>query len=802
MNRKILKAIIPLMLFLLINSTHGKKQINSFDILHRQWAAYWIQVPGEPNHSFGVYLFRKKFNLIQIPASFIINVSADNRYKLYVNGRLISIGPARCDVLDWRFETVDIAPLLSPGKNVIAAIVWNDGDMSSLAQISYRTGFILQGNSSAEEIVNTNSSWKCIKDDGYSQLKPHVNGYYAASPGECLDMNKHSAAWKNINYNDDNWLSSAQICHGNPKGIFTFDFGWMLVPSIIPPMEMRREQNFKIREAAGINIPGKFLSENSPLVIPADTQAVLLLDQSYLTNAYLTVLFSRGRDAGISIKYAESLYSMKKDSSSSKIFFYKTNRNDIIGKVFIGLQDSLISNGEDNQSFTSLWWRAYRYIKIEVRTKNDPLIIKDIYGTYTGYPFNLNAKFESPDSVLKNIFNVGWHTARLCAFETYMDCPYYEQLQYIGDTRIQALVSYFNSGDSKLARNAIDLLDESRIASGLTQSRYPSSPMQLIPTFSLWWIGMLYDYWIYTPDSEFVKSKLPGERQILSFFQKFQLKDGSINNLPYWNFTDWINSEKWEHGVPPIGNDGTSSILDLQLLWAYELAAQLENKFGMNEYSKLYAKKALQLKNTILKKYWDNTRNEFADTHGKKLFSQHANALAILTEVISGKDALLLGKKILSDTTLTQATIYFKYYVNQALIKAGLGNDYQQWLDVWKENLKYGMTTFAEFSNLQNTRSDCHGWGASPNIEFFRTILGIDSYSPGFHRVKIEPHLGSLKWANGEVPHPNGKITVSYKLKQSKWMIDINLPEKTLGFFIWKGKKYKLNIGANHLIIK
>ena len=769
-------------------------------LLHKQWPAYWIEVPGEPHHSFGVYIFRKEFNLEKIPSSFIINVSADNRYKLYVNGELVSLGPARGDELHWRFETVDIDSYLFVGKNVIAVKVWNGGEMSPLAQISFRTGFILQGNSSTEEMVNTNSSWKCIKDKGYSQLKPEVIGYYAASSGEFVDMNKQIVGWKNLDYDDSNWLNSSQISHGNPKGIFTFDFGWMLIPSPIPPMEMKREQTLKVREAIGINIPREFLLGDS-LIISANTAVTLLLDQTYLTDAYPTINFSKGNGAGISIKYAEALYSKGSEKSISNTNYYKSNRNDFMGKVFIGLEDSIISNGKTNQSFTSLWWRTYRYIQIIIQTKNDPLIIKDIYGTYTGYPFKNNAKFVTSNPTLKDILKIGWHTARLCAFETYMDCPYYEQLQYVGDTRIQALVSYYNSGDHRLARNAIDLIDDSRISAGITTSRYPSHSTQFIPPFSLWWIGMLHDYWMYTPDSEFVKSKLPGERQILSFFNRYQQKDGSLLNLPYWNFTDWVDDNGWDHGVPPIGKEGNSSILDFQLLFAYELASQMENQLGMKAYANQYDNKILQLKNTIQSKYWNNERMEFADTPEMKSFSQHANALAILTGLVSGKRALLLGKKILSDTTLTEATIYFKYYVNLALVQAGFGNDYLDWLNDWKNNLSYGMTTLGEISDPKYTRSDCHAWGASPNMEFYRTILGIDSYSPGFKRIKINPHLGKLKSAGGEIPNPYGSISASYILKQGIWSINIDLPRMTSGLLIWKEKKYKLKAGNNHFEI-
>jgi len=82
--------------------------------------------------------------------------------------------------------------------------------------------------------------------------------------------------------------------------------------------------------------------------------------------------------------------------------------------------------------------------------------------------------------------------------------------------------------------------------------------------------------------------------------------------------------------------------------------------------------------------------------------------------------------------------------------------------------MNMGLTTWGETSDVNNTRSDCHAWGASPNIEFFRTILGIDSDAPGFTKVKIEPHLGIIKSIGGEIPHPNGKIKVKYELKNGK----------------------------------
>ncbi|RZM13205.1 MAG: alpha-rhamnosidase, partial [Pedobacter sp.] len=143
----------------------------------------------------------------------------------------------------------------------------------------------------------------------------------------------------------------------------------------------------------------------------------------------------------------------------------------------------------------------------------------------------------------------------------------------------------------------------------------------------------------------------------------------------------------------------------------------------------------------------------------------------------------------------------FKYYLHQALAKAGLGNDYMKWLDIWRKNIEWGLTTWTEDSNVEYTRSDCHAWGSSPNIEFYRIVLGIDTDAPGFQKVKIEPHLGEITNVQGEIPNPAGQIKVKYVQQNGKWNMSISLPGKVTGTFIWKGKTYVLKAGENSFTI-
>jgi len=221
----------------------------------------------------------------------------------------------------------------------------------------------------------------------------------------------------------------------------------------------------------------------------------------------------------------------------------------------------------------------------------------------------------------------------------------------------------------------------------------------------------------------------------------------------------------------------------------------------MNDYVVMYATQINQLKQIIKEKYWDADKKLFADTKDKRYYSQHANALAIITDVIDKNAAHELGNKLLQDTSLAKASVYFRYYLYQALNKAGLGNDYLNWLGIWKQNLAMGLTTWAETDDVNQSRSDCHAWGSSPNIELYRIVLGIDSDAPGFGSVKVEPHLGTLTTASGTIPHPNGNIKASYVLQSGKWNIDIVLPSKISGKFIWKEKEYALREGETKITV-
>ncbi len=762
-------------------------------LLTQPWSAQWISVPGAPARKFGVYHFRRTLSLTEKPATYIVHVSADNRYQLFVNGERVSEGPARGDLKHWRYETVDLAPHLRAGRNVLAAVVWNFADYAPQAQITDRTGFLLQGDTEAERAADTGKSWKATRNEAYRPLPvsmADVHGYFAAGPGEHVEAAKYPWGWETPDFDDSGWASAAELGHGDPRDAVDGGNRWMLVADSLPPMEDSPERLAKLREASGVQPPAAFPAARAPFEIPPNTHARLLLDQTHLTTAYPELLVSGGRGSRVSIGYAESL--MTPGDAHGR--WRKGNRDEVAGKQFVGYRDEFLPDGGMHRLFRPLWWRTWRYIEVKIDTAAEPLTVDDLRGVFTAYPFDRKAEMDAGNAEIPRILDTGWRTARLCAHETYMDCPYYEQLQYAGDTRIQILVSLYMTGDARLARNAIALLDDSRTAEGATESRWPTRLQQYIPPFSLWWIGMMHDYWMYANDPQFVRSRLPGVRAVLSFFASHERSGGWLAGVPWWNFVDWASA--WPRGVPPLGADGGTAALDLQLVMAYQWAADLERGLGSAALAEEDAAQAGRLAAAVRKRYWHAARGLYADTSEKTSFSQQANALAVLAGLNSPAEARAIMERVLSDTTLTPASLYFRFYLNAAARAAGLGGRYLELLAPWRRALALGLTTWPETEG--DTRSDCHAWSASPNIELFRTVLGIDSSAPGFARVRIEPHPGTLKQASGTMPHPAGVIRVHWTRVGAEGMsAEVSLPQGVTGEFVWRNARRELAAGTS-----
>jgi len=754
----------------------------------KRWTAKWIAYPDAPPQGAGVFHFRRMLDLPEKPRSFLVRVSADNRYRLFVNGVSVSVGPARGDMLHWRYETIDLAPYLHAGSNLFAALVWNWGELRPGAQISHRTGFLIQSDSAADAAIDSGPAWKVYWDRayGFTPGQSDVQGYYAAAPGESVDASLYPWGWEQPGFDDSKWGAASPVSGGAlPAGASAYGEAaeWQLVPRLIPLPEERTIHFAEVRRSEGVTVPRSFPAGTAALTIPANSKASLLLDQHELTMGYPVIVASGGRGAVATITFAESLYDAQN---------HKGNRDEIAGKTIKGLKDRIAFDGGEARHFQSLWLRTWRYVQFDIQTGAEPLRLDDVHAIFSAYPFQQRASFASDQAWIGDIWNIDWRVFRLSAFETFWDTPYYEQFQYVGDSRIESLISLYDAGDDRLMRNTIEQFDQSRISDGLTASRYPSSLPQYIPPFSLWWAAMVHDHWMYRGDADFAHRFLPGIRAVIGWYERQLDQAGQLGPMRWWNFMDWT----FPRGVPPGANDGHSTAISLQFAYVLRLTADLERGVGSAAEAEHDLALADRINLAARAQSWDETRGLFADTPEKRQFSQQTNALAILSGAATQPRGV--AERMLADKSITQASYYFRFYVDEALHESGMADRYLTELEPWREMLRLGLTTTLE--EPEPSRSDSHAWSAHPNYHLLATVLGIRPAEPGFRAVAIAPALGELKRASGHMPVPAGEIAVDFQRRGISGLdASITLPPNMRGSFVWNGQTSPLQPGLNKI---
>ena len=771
------------------------------DPAHRDWKAAWITHPTAPLREPVVLHFRHTLELAAVPSSYPVRVSADNRFVLYVNGRRVGDGPARGDLAHWRYERFDLAPFLQAGNNLITATVWNFGLYAPVAQMSDRTAFLLESEADGANSISTPKGWLVEVEPGQKALDRSTVSlltYMAAGPGEEIDAASYDWNWNTPSAAGPSWVQGASpmrdsVFPGTNRPHAwdtTGDNFWGLVPDTLPHMEYRPVSAGRVVRA---DTDALKAFPASPVTVPAGSHVHLLLDRKALTTAYPELSVSGGKGSHIRLTYSEALYDKA---------LHKGDRDEVGDRTAHGLQDRFLPDGGAHRTFEPLWWRTWRYLDLDIQTGGEALTLESLKANFTAYPFEERATFKSGDPKLDKIWEVSWRTARLDAHETYMDTPYYEQLQYVGDTRIQALISYSVAGDDRLARQALEAFDESRSPDGLTRSRYPSSLPQTIPPFSLLYVGMLHDYWLYRPDAAPVRASLQGTRAVLDWFAAHERPDGLLEKLPWWSFIDWVSKGT----IPTYDAQGESCVTTLQYLGALDAAADMEKGVGDPQLASRYQSRAAHVRSGIYGKCWSPERGLLADNSDKKIFSQQSNIMGVLYDVVPKDRQQAVLRQMLAiepGTTpdgVMSASYYFRFYLARALEHAGMADDYLQSLDPWRKLLPLHFSTWPEIPG--NTRSDSHAWSAHPVYDMLTLVAGIEPASPGFASVRVAPHLGALSSLTASFPHPDGAILVDYRRKDAGLDATVTLPGKLAGSFVYQGKTWPLKAGVNHIHAK
>ncbi len=502
---------------------------------------------------------------------------------------------------------------------------------------------------------------------------------------------------------------------------------------------------------------------------------------------------SGGKGAFVRIHWQEALLESIESGA-------KGHRDQIEGKYFAtiwwkrdGLGDSFHLDGGRGRIYEPLWWQAGRYVEIVIATEAEALTIERLSFVETRYPMENESTIRTSREEMNALVPIFTRSLHVCSHETYVDCPYFEQLCYVGDSRLDSLLTFVTSSDARLPHKTLQLFDWSRVQSGLTQSRFPSRVRQIIPPFSLWWICMVYDYALWRGEPAFIRTLMPGVRAVLEAYRGYQDESGIVMGVPGWNFVDWIDS--WDGKNRPEGDFVANGSINWQLLLALQYAAKLEHWLDEPDLARHQKQWAKRLALSIHKTYWNKKRRLYAEDKAQTVFSSHSQMLALISGGTSHEQREHMAESLLHDRSLVETTLYFRHYLFEGLHAQGRGGKIPSLLGIWLDLPKLGFKTTYE-THPSTTRSDCHSWGAHPLYHYFATLAGIRPGNFGFDEISITPALEELGWIEGEMPHPRGAIRFQLEQGADTLSGNVVLPPGTSATVHFNGMEQRIASGS------
>ncbi|MDA3798427.1 MAG: alpha-L-rhamnosidase [Kiritimatiellae bacterium] len=769
----------------------------------------WIVTEDAHEDSF-VSAYRLRFDC-EKTARITLLVTADQRYWLYLDGQRIGRGSERGSIRKWFYETYEIE--LTAGTHTLEAITWYLSDKAPWAQVTAQPGFLLATTDEGftERLSTGLAPWKSRVLSEITFLDPGKQvGQDIGSGARILHRGRPLAE---ILLDDSQpWSGVRTVLPGNNAFWQTASpETWVLYPAQLPAMRSDKwcgarvvcamksftgDQQFRMTDSDPDECAAwqSMLDQPSARVaLPPHSEWRVLIDLGGYCCAYYQLHTQGGSGAEIAVAWAERL-SMQPDYPEAP-----NDRNTLEARFFVGTADHFQPTGEDSACYEPLWWQAGRWVQVSVRTAALPLLIEDFEILETGYPWRDESRFSSDDEVLNAIAPMCYRTLQCCTHETYMDCPYWEQLQYLGDTRIQSQLTYVTSSDTRLPEKALEIFSHSMLgASPFPASNYPSRGIQIIPPFALWWICMLHDYALWRGNAQFVQELLPMGWWIIDHFLLHRQVDGMLTSPQGWNYVD---AAAFPNGEPPGASVGeVSGLLNWQVIIALNALRDLSQWLNVPERADWADRIAQELTTACEKMLWNPTRAALADDLDHTSFSEHGQCLALLTKRLSPRIQSHVQYALTNDPGLVRAGEYFRHYICLALADMNAGDSLHACLHTWREFIDAGLYTLPEHG--VHGRSDCHAWSAHPLYHMLSSVLGIRPASLGFESILIRPMPGALREICGCVPHPLGEIVVALKMHANGCSVDITLPQGLTGTFSLEGQNVELQEGNSRFEIR
>ncbi|WP_337099866.1 alpha-L-rhamnosidase-related protein [Paenibacillus sp. YIM B09110] len=745
--------------------------------LNRQWQAKWIW-SDTPLNTPNVYSeARTLFSINSNLRTASLHISANQEYRLYVNGSWVGSGPSPCDNAWQYYDSYDVADLLHQGPNCIAIVAYNFGDNPIYnSQRQGPGGIIAQLDMRTDEgdaVVFTDERWKCRRS---ARWVHKVSRMHAWNGFKEIYLAEQEDGWEKVEYDDSDWSAAAIVAEAEAQ-----DSPWPhLIPREIPVLAredikplsvLRVEENYGIVHGAAQLLKGAAGAMQMDASVPGSMPAVVF-DFAAEKVGYPMMDIVAPEGGVVQLCYGESLDMVLLDTFVLKKGF---NRVSPFGR------------------------RAFRYLKLSVQAAASPLLISDFRVQNLSYPFKQEGSFACNDALLNQIWDIGRYTTRVNSQDHLEDCPYREQALWVVDAVVMGKVIYQTFGDTALLRKCLLQLARIQNEDGSIPGTGPERNYQLLPDFNAYWLLGVYDYWMYSGDKGFILELEATIRKLIGWFREQEDDDGLFAKADrggWWCFVDWADYIDKRDRVTAV------SCLYYKVLRS---TAELANVFEDAAFSLECGELAERLHIAVRSLLRDQEKGLYADCLTDEglsgSFTYQTNFIALWSGMMTDDEADDFIQNVFAAGQCPELKgAFFYHIVLESLFTRGYANMALNIMrNYWGGMVARGATTWWETfdpssspctipspyqGNTPSYLSDdtpvslCHGWGAAPTYLLPSRILGIDISNLSSGEFVFNPVLGDLTWAKGIVPTPYGYIRVELaKESDGSVTIDMEYPE-------------------------
>ena len=696
----------------------------------------WIWI-AHPTPSVPVR-FRRSISLDTVPSHVWSWITAETRYRVWVNGVLVGRGPADAGrdydsgpCGPWFEDRRDLAKFFKVGSNCIAFEVFDKPLVSSDAETGH-PGIKANFNFDGRFTLGTDSSWSSCMAQDLNQG--------GAKNGYCIDLNQEPIDWQR-NIFDASYMSPAVIA--NEANRPTLDSE---IPS---PLETV--------------LPASHVSESSPSVhtntktggARFEADGKYRLHYGHILSGYLGFHIMGHKGTRLLIM---------------------PNEHDAPGwnrRAEITLRDG--------EQYVELpYFDSFSVVNIEAVDVHKPIEIQDVRCVFTSYPVQYLGSFDCNDPHYNELWKVCRWVTQICMQTHHLDSPHHQEpISDAGDYLIESLNALYAFGDGRLAKQ-----DLKKIARTLEQRKYQS----FHTSYSLLWLRMLLQYRLYTGDTETVRLLAPNVHAFLKQFESYIGENGLISEAPNYMFMDWVEIAGFNSHHPPavIGQGYMTALYYQALSDGCEVAALQGDHKVVDHYLSIQSK----IKSAFQRELWNSEEGLFRDgkpnqTHiapnqwlpaDKKVetFSTQVNTLAVSCGLSDGDQNRSVMSKILSRSDLN-CQPYFMHFLFDAMEKSGLYKQFAaqqlgRWVIQPDTHSMYEMWKVGDLS---------HAWNATPLFQMSGRMLGVKPTGEGFSKFEIKPEPLQLSWAEGTVPTPHGPIHVRWEHDGSRINVSFSVPTGT-----------------------